>query len=174
MWTSYSIFPVLFLFFLALTFAEQSCKCVSSLPLCPDEKLTLEQTPNDACWPSLEIWNSLNASVSGKLIRNTPPALSCYPGPYYNEAECAYVYSQWSNSSFQSLSPVGYVFPTDDPCPPVDVSSGQKAKECALGPAPIYTINATEPEELATGIAFAKKHNIRLVVRNTGHDILGK
>jgi hypothetical protein len=56
----------------------------------------------------------------------------------------------------------------------VDVSSGQKAKECALGPAPIYTINATEPEELATGIAFAKKHNIRLVVRNTGHDILGK
>ncbi|GES57662.1 isoamyl alcohol oxidase [Aspergillus terreus] len=103
-----------------------------------------------------------------------PPAVSCYPGPYYNEEECAYVYTQWSNSSFQSLSPVGYVFPTDDPCPPVDVSSGQKAKECDLGPAPIYTVNATEPEELATGIAFAKKHNIRLVVRNTGHDILGK
>jgi hypothetical protein len=38
----------------------------------------------------------------------------------------------------------------------------------------VYTINATEPEELATGIAFAKKNNVRLVVRNTGHDILGK
>jgi hypothetical protein len=28
--------------------------------------------------------------------------------------------------------------------------------------------------ELAKGMAFAKENNIRLVVRNTGHDILGK
>jgi hypothetical protein len=38
----------------------------------------------------------------------------------------------------------------------------------------VYTINATEPAELAAGMAFARKNNIRLVVRNTGHDILGK
>ncbi|KAL4897557.1 hypothetical protein BDV59DRAFT_208387 [Aspergillus ambiguus] len=140
------------------TFCEHSCKC----------------TPNDACWPSEDTWRSLNTSVSGKLIQNTPPAISCYPGPYYNEAECAYAYKQWTNSTFQSLSPVGYVFPTEDSCPPIDIKAGDKAKNCALGPAPIYTINATEPDEVAKGIEFARKHNIRLVVRNTGHDILGK
>ncbi|KAE8379181.1 hypothetical protein BDV26DRAFT_259921 [Aspergillus bertholletiae] len=131
-------------------------------------------TPGDSCWPSLDTWNALNASVSGKLIKNTPVAISCYPGPYQNDAECAHVYSQWSNESFQSLSPVGYIYPTHDNCPPVDLSAGEKPGNCTLGPAPVYTINATEPEELAAGLAFAKRNNIRLVVRNTGHDILGK
>ncbi|BAE63389.1 hypothetical protein BDV35DRAFT_403809 [Aspergillus flavus] len=143
---------------LAYASTEGSCKC----------------TPGDSCWPTLDTWNALNASVSGKLIKNTPPAISCYPGPYQNDEECAYVYSQWSNETWQSLSPVGYIYPTDDNCPPVDLSSGEKPGNCTLGQAPLYTINATEPEELATGMAFAKKNNIRLVVRNTGHDILGK
>ncbi|KAB8237010.1 isoamyl alcohol oxidase [Aspergillus alliaceus] len=138
--------------------AHDSCKC----------------TPGDSCWPSVDAWNGLNASVSGKLIENTPPAISCYPGPHQNGEECAYVFSQWYNSSFQSLEPVGYIYPTDNNCPPVDPSSGEKPGTCTLGPSPLYTINATEPGELATGMAFAKKNNIRLVVRNTGHDILGK
>lgn len=38
----------------------------------------------------------------------------------------------------------------------------------------MYTINATEPEDLVAGIAFAQESNVRLVVRNTGHDLLGK
>ncbi|KAE8149553.1 hypothetical protein BDV25DRAFT_140665 [Aspergillus avenaceus] len=138
--------------------AQQSCKC----------------TPGGACWPAIDTWNALNSSVSGKLIENTPPAISCYPGPYQDGEKCAYVYSQWYNSTFQSSEPVGYVYPTDDNCPPVDLSSGKRPGTCTLGPAPLYTVNATEPHELATGMGFAKENNIRLVVRNTGHDILGK
>lgn len=69
---------------------------------------------------------------------------------------------------------MGYIFPTDNPCLPVNISAGEKPKTCDLGSAPVYTINATEPEEVAKGIAFAREHNIRLVIRNTGHDLLGK
>lgn len=111
--------------------------------------------------------------MSGKLIQNLPVAISCYPGPYQNAEECAKVYSQWFNSTFQELSPVGYVYPTDVSCPAVDLSS-QEPGTCILGPAPVYTINATEPAELAAGMAFAQKNNVRLVIRNTGHDMLGK
>lgn len=68
---------------------------------------------------------------------------------------------------------MGYCYPTDEPCPPVNLRK-ETPGTCALGPAPVYTINATEPAELAAGMAFARKNNIRLVVRNTGHDILGK
>ncbi|KAJ5951956.1 FAD-binding type 2 [Penicillium vulpinum] len=138
--------------------AQASCKC----------------TPGDSCWPSVDTWTALNKTVSGKLIHNLPVAISCYPGTYQDTEECAHVYSQWSNSTFQELSPVGYVYPTADPCPAVDLSSGTEPGTCTLGPAPIYTINATEPAELAAGIAFAKKNNVRLVIRNTGHDMLGK
>ena len=135
-----------------------------------------QQTPPDTCWPSLNEWNALNASVSGKLIRDIPPAAPCYPGPYQNAQQCNYVYSQWTNSTFQSLQPIGYDYPLDDSCLPVDLADNHQTPPgtCELGPSPVYTINATEPEELARGIAFAKKYDIRLVVKNTGHDILGK
>lgn len=33
-----------------------------------------------------------------------------------------------------------------------------------------YAINVTEPSDVAKGIAFATKNNIRLVIRNTGHE----
>lgn len=132
----------------------------------------LFQVPGDSCWPSIDSWNSLNTTVSGKLILDTPPAISCYPGPYEDAEQCAYVLSQWRNSTFQSLSPVGYVYPTVDSCLPV--AAGQTPGNCTLGQAPLYTVNATEVKEVAAGISFAKKNNLRLVVRNTGHDILGK
>jgi hypothetical protein len=173
---------ILALVSLGLAGSQDSCKCVSvTLPerehklfLNGEQVLTLSrQTPGDQCWPSTSTWNSLNTTVAGKLIRNLPIAISCYPGPYHNKGECAHIYSQWHNSAFQELSPVGYCYPTDEPCPPVDLRR-EIPGTCTLGPAPVYTINATEPTELAAGMAFAQKHNIRLVVRNTGHDILGK
>ena len=43
---------------------------------------------------------------------------------------------------------------------------------CSIGDQPRYTINATEIADVAAGINFARQRNIRLVVRNTGHDIL--
>jgi hypothetical protein len=38
----------------------------------------------------------------------------------------------------------------------------------------VYTIYATEPEDVAEGVQFANKHKLRLVIKNTGHDLLGR
>ncbi|KAL3473279.1 hypothetical protein BJX99DRAFT_261467 [Aspergillus californicus] len=132
-------------------------------------------TPGDGCWKKID-WHGLNSTVSGKLVRNLPPAVPCYPGPEYDRGECEYVNEQWSNTTFQEEEPIGYSYPIDNNCPVVDIEAGEVpvAGNCRLGPSPVYTINATEPQELAAGIAFAKRNNIRLVVRNTGHDLLGK
>lgn len=45
---------------------------------------------------------------------------------------------------------------------------------CDLGNVPVYTINATKADHVAAGIRFAKENNVRLVVKNTGHDIVGR
>ncbi|MCJ1430458.1 hypothetical protein MMC29_008376 [Sticta canariensis] len=45
---------------------------------------------------------------------------------------------------------------------------------CTLGNYVDYAINVTEVSDISKGIAFASKYNIRLVIRNTGHDYLGK
>ncbi|KAL9598097.1 MAG: hypothetical protein Q9219_004728 [cf. Caloplaca sp. 3 TL-2023] len=47
-------------------------------------------------------------------------------------------------------------------------------QNCTLGDQPVYTINATNANDVAFGIRFASKHDIRLVVRDTGHDLLGR
>ncbi|TVY64367.1 FAD-linked oxidoreductase hmp9 [Lachnellula suecica] len=128
--------------------------------------------PRDECWPTFEEWGALNSSVSGKLIQNSPPAISCYPGPQQNDATCAAITTELTNSTFVANDPVALDYPVDDGCPvPL---AGQPLGNCSLGGIPVYTVNATCPEDVALAIDFARNHNIRLVVRNTGHDILGR
>jgi hypothetical protein len=41
---------------------------------------------------------------------------------------------------------------------------------CTLGNYPIFSIKVTGPEDAVAGLKFAKKHNIRLVIKNTGQE----
>ncbi|KAL8999877.1 MAG: hypothetical protein Q9169_001418 [Polycauliona sp. 2 TL-2023] len=135
---------------------ESHCKCA----------------PPDPCWPSPEKWSQLNRTVAGKLINNVQPAAPCYPGPYQDDAKCEFVDSQWTSQDFQSSTPIGLSYPTES-CPVVNVTAGQQpTQSCTLGDQPVYTINATEATHVSKGIRFAKRYNLRLVIRDTGHDIL--
>jgi hypothetical protein len=87
---------------------------------------------------------------------------------------CASIDAQWTNSAFQSNNPVGLSYPVDIACYPVNASAGQTPGTCSIGDLPRYTVNATTPEDVAAGILFARKFNIRLVVKDTGHDLLGR
>jgi hypothetical protein len=45
---------------------------------------------------------------------------------------------------------------------------------CTLGGQVVYSVNATGVDDVQKTIRFASRNNIRLVIRNTGHDYLGK
>lgn len=47
-------------------------------------------------------------------------------------------------------------------------------KPCTLGNYVAYAVAAESAADVAATIKFAKKHNIRFVIRNTGHDYLGR
>lgn len=49
-----------------------------------------------------------------------------------------------------------------------------RSAQCVIGTYVQYTVNISTADDVAAGIEFANKHNIRLVVRNTGHDYNGK
>jgi len=53
--------------------------------------------------------------------------------------------------------------PTKDPTEP-----------CSLGYYGVYVILAKAKEHIKAGIDFARKKNLRLIVRNTGHDFIGR
>lgn len=38
----------------------------------------------------------------------------------------------------------------------------------------MYVINATTVEDVQAGVKFAKEHGIRLIVKNSGHDFVGR
>ena len=45
-----------------------------------------------------------------------------------------------------------------------------ESRPCQLGNYPVYSINVTSTSDVTAGVKFASANNIRLVVRNTGHE----
>lgn len=43
-------------------------------------------------------------------------------------------------------------------------------RPCELGNYASYSINATSVDDVLAGINFAKEKNVRLVIKNTGHE----
>lgn len=49
-----------------------------------------------------------------------------------------------------------------------------REKPCTLGNYVRYAVNATSAKDVIAGVKFAKERNVRFVIRNTGHDYLGR
>lgn len=61
-------------------------------------------------------------------------------------------------------------YSTNDTCRP----EGNLSNTCTLGNYPVYVLLATTKAHVKAGIDFARQNNIRLVIRNTGHDMIGR
>lgn len=53
-------------------------------------------------------------------------------------------------------------------------NAGGCAETCDQGVVPTHVIKATKVSDIQAGVKFARKHNLRLIVRNTGHDFMGR
>jgi len=68
--------------------------------------------------------------------------------------------------SYPSSSSIMAPFFAGNSCDPFT----PQALPCTLGNEINYAIDVAVPADVAAGIAFATKHNVRLVIRNTGHE----
>ena len=127
--------------------------------------------PGDKAWPSANTWKSFNASLGGNLIVPTPPGAVCHAGqPTYNATECPVIAKAWKTYQFHADDPVSLMLDqfSNDTCLP-------DAKDpCSPAGYPAYVINATTTNHVKQGIDFARMHNIRLVIKSSGHDYLGR
>ena len=105
---------------------------------------------------------------------NQPVAKVCYPGSQQDLKACAVLETAVTNSTFVANDPIALDYPIDDSCPVVDFSAGAKPGNCTIGNYPIYTVDATKSNDVVAGVNFASKQNLRLVIRTTGHDLLGR
>ncbi len=134
-------------------------------------KTICKVTPASLLWPSVTEWQKLNSSISGNLLKPLPPGSVCDPlSPNFNNESCTYVFSQYSNASFHAADLLSGDYPnwSNDSCLP-DPQAG-----CSQAGYSVYVINATNKDYVKEGVNFARTHNIRLIVKGTGHDFLGR
>ncbi|OLN97798.1 putative FAD-linked oxidoreductase-like protein 7 [Colletotrichum chlorophyti] len=127
--------------------------------------------PGDSCWPATAQWDALNTTVGGNLIATVPLGSPCHD-PTYDAATCSSLQKQWQGSEIhmESSSSIMAPFFANQSCDPFQPQS----RPCLLGNYVVYAVDAKTPEHIQATIAFAKEHNIRFVIRNTGHDYLGR
>ncbi|KXJ94189.1 hypothetical protein Micbo1qcDRAFT_187915 [Microdochium bolleyi] len=132
--------------------------------------------PGDRSWPSDAAWAALNGTSGGRLIRPVPPGAVCHrpagggggTGP--GAAQCAAVAAQWRTQLFHAADPVSPMwnhFANDTCLPDPDAP-------CSPAGYPAYVLNADSAAVVKLGVDFARKHNIRLNVKSTGHDYQGR
>ncbi|PPQ65125.1 hypothetical protein CVT24_003016 [Panaeolus cyanescens] len=124
----------------------------------------------DKEWPTSEAWAAFNSSVGGQLIKTVPLATVCH-GSAFDADACANVQANWHDPEFHessSSSIMSAVF-SNRSCDPFNPSLG-----CNLGTYVAYSVDVSKPSDVITSINFAKANNLRFVVRNTGHDYMGK
>ncbi|KAJ2891700.1 FAD-binding domain-containing protein [Zalerion maritima] len=127
--------------------------------------------PGDAHWPEDWEWNVLNDTVGGNLIKTVPLGAPCHD-PGFENATCEYLQSQWQlpgvhmNSSSSVMAP----FFANQSCDPWQPES----RPCDLGNYVSYSVKARDEWDITTVVLFARLHDIRLVIRNTGHDYNGR
>jgi hypothetical protein len=136
----------------------------------------MQQYPGDHTYPSADDWAKFNLTLKGNLI---VPKLR-NPGRFDRFERVALVAN--------ATAPVACNIPRSnwekDPaliksawwagvgCP--ECPARYATTTCSLGNYPNFVVKATSAQDVATAVKFANEWNLRLVVKNTGHDFLGR
>ncbi|KAI1371219.1 putative alcohol oxidase [Hypoxylon crocopeplum] len=135
--------------------SSQSCRCF----------------PGDSCWPTKVSWEQLNKTVGGRLIATIPLGTPCH-GDEYDESRCREIRDTWNlpDTHIATSSSIMAKFFANQSCEPFL----PRQARCIVGTYVRYAVDARSVSDYQATIAFARVHNIRLVIRNTGHDYFGK
>jgi FAD/FMN-containing dehydrogenase len=128
--------------------------------------------PGSTGWPSTTEWASFNQSISGVLLQPPPPGGICHQGQAnFNITDCPAVATAWTTSyAFHEDNPISNAYNNwnNDSCIP------DPEAPCSGSGYPAYVVNATTAEQVQAAINFARENNIRLNVKASGHDFLGR
>ncbi|KAJ8120281.1 hypothetical protein ONZ43_g2971 [Nemania bipapillata] len=129
--------------------------------------------PGTVDWPLESEWARLNSTLNGALLKPVPAAAVCYSGPYQNANQCNFLLRNTSSSRFYINDPLTVLtmWPEGDTC---YASASTAGLSCTQGGFPSYVVNVTTVKQAQAAVNFARNKNLRLVVKNTGHDFFGR
>lgn len=132
---------------------------------------TCRSLPGDSTWPSEAKWAQLNSTVGGRLIATVPLATVCH-APKHDQTACQKLAKTWAFADDHVHAPAEFLAPyfQNQSCDPF----ANQDQPCELGNYARYSINVADVSHVQAGIKFARDNNIRLTIKNTGHDLLSK
>ncbi|KAF1993923.1 FAD-binding domain-containing protein, partial [Amniculicola lignicola CBS 123094] len=135
--------------------------------------------PGDLLWPSSLAWGIFDLLLGGALNTIVPIASVCYPkSDYknYDAKQCAYITTNWAalNGKVHTDSDSSMMFPLyeGNTCPQGTNTSALGT--CTQGGFSSYSVHVTNVAQIQLAVNFARTLNLRLVVKNTGHDYNGR
>lgn len=144
---------------------------------------TCRAFPGTPSWPSDATWAALNTTLSpGRLLRTLPPGAVCYPDgvdgvSVYDDTACrALVRGTAARDRFWQENPVAVLtmWPQGDTCRPVLGVMEGDVRRCEQGGFPSYVVNVSNARDVQAAVNFARNAGVRLVVKNSGHDFMGR
>lgn len=131
-----------------------------------------------SCYPGAAAFASLSSRVSQPLVHPTPVASPCYTNP--SSSNCATVQANFADAIWRTNQPGAYEFQnfesyiwpngTIDACY-LDTTLGSPCKQGSIPP---IGVDARTPSDVQAAVIFARNRNLRLVIKNTGHDYQGR
>ena len=115
--------------------------------------------PPAPCWVAVP-WAELNASVGGRLAATADPLAPCATDS--NSAECAAALASSDDEFWLTARPDGYLHTGQFGV--WNMSTAQAA----------FAVLAESEADVQAAVYFAAAHNLRLVVKSTGHDWYGR
>ncbi|KAG6853994.1 hypothetical protein C0991_011651 [Blastosporella zonata] len=127
--------------------------------------------PGSAGYPTDVQWADLNSTLSGRLASVIPSAQFCkdLPGGACTNA-------QWSSAVFRNEIPgamnqVNFESDWDSTPPSLCLRDGTT---CGQGNTPLFAVLAESTSDIQAGVKFARAHNLRVAIKASGHDFLGR
>ena len=122
---------------------------------------------DDEAWPDKQTWHQLNQTVNGNLLKNVPLGAPCHL-PNYDEERCHLLKASWVWPQEYLSSPSAIMSPyfQNASCDPWT----SPETPCTPGIDPEYAISVSSADDVIAGIKFARDRNLRLVIKNTGHE----
>lgn len=121
----------------------------------------------------MSTWQAFNASISGYLIATYPSASVCHTA-HHNEELCTIAQQNWANSSWRTNQAGAYSAILwelgGDQC---SINTTIDAP-CGQGRVAQYSVEAHSEKDVQAAVKFTNQHGLYLVVKNTGHDHLGR
>lgn len=133
--------------------------------------------PFQACWPTSNEWAALNRTLTGNLKLTVPWAEPCYTG---SAESCQEVKNVYMNSTARTSQYGAMEFLDWEQCGQSSCMLNSFAPStpvhgtCSLGRLSTYHVEAYSADDVKSTLDFVKAHNMRLSIKNSGHDYFGR